>query len=269
MAKHEHTSTDHVNGYFTERQSFLQHCADVKPGQEHCVYTGARHIEHDNSWNMEPSNQGHCRRLARIELFVGVFSACAMVTQFLTHYLASQITTIEKQFGLNSAQSGLLLGCNDIGFLLTTLFASYAARHVHIPRSIAFMVVLYGFGALICSTAFFATKDMFNKQQQLFTFSSIFKFNELNVSDNSSQWMLAGNSSINVSTNSYNGQMVLKSGTVSKHHVRLCRILTQGSENVSDVSLTCADEEDGAKQFGVGVTNKCTTLGLTLLAIGE
>ena len=37
---------------------------------------------------------------------------------------------LEKQFGFSSAETGLLMSCNDIGYLTCVIFAGYIARKV-------------------------------------------------------------------------------------------------------------------------------------------
>ena len=37
---------------------------------------------------------------------------------------------LEKQFGFSSAEAGVLMSCNDIGFLCTVMFAGYLAKKV-------------------------------------------------------------------------------------------------------------------------------------------
>ena len=51
-----------------------------------------------------------------------------LASQGLNHYMTSQITTIEKQFGLSSSQSGIILAANDIGFLTTVLLIGHYGR---------------------------------------------------------------------------------------------------------------------------------------------
>ncbi|CAC5385092.1 unnamed protein product [Mytilus coruscus] len=92
---------------------------------------------------------------ATIVCFTGIYSLSSLTTSTLSIYISSQITTLEKQFGFNSSQSGFLLSCNDIGFLLLTLFVSYRATTAHIPRSLGISTVLYGFAGILCSCAYF------------------------------------------------------------------------------------------------------------------
>lgn len=69
--------------------------------------------------------------------------------------MSSQITTLEKQFGFTSAQSGFLMSCNDIGFLLTTIFVANLARTLHIPRSLFVSTFCFGLSGVFCSLAYF------------------------------------------------------------------------------------------------------------------
>lgn len=192
---------------------------------------------------------GFCQGLGRIETFVGVVGVSSMTTQLLSHYLASQITTIEKQFGLSSAQSGFLLSCNDIGFLVTALFASYAASKVHIPRSLALMVIIYGGAALICAAGYFLSKDMFLDHKKLFTSSS----------SETRNVFLNQNSTFDLPTPE---DRVFNLSTYHHHHVRLCEPVATNTDTVE----CTGGEKPGS--LGIGVPNKYTTVGLTLLAIG-
>ena len=40
------------------------------------------------------------------------------------------MTTLERHFGFNSAQTGLIMAANDVGFLVVVLFVSYIAAKV-------------------------------------------------------------------------------------------------------------------------------------------
>ena len=51
-------------------------------------------------------------------------------------YISSQITVMERAFGLSSYKSGILLSANDIGFVVTVLFAShFLSRYVNFINS--------------------------------------------------------------------------------------------------------------------------------------
>ena len=79
-------------------------------------------------------------------------------TSTLNIYISSQITTLERQFGFSSSISGILLSCNDFGYLLTTLPMAYVARRVHIPRALSVSTLLFGLSGLLCTVPFFATR---------------------------------------------------------------------------------------------------------------
>ncbi|XP_063405834.1 solute carrier organic anion transporter family member 3A1-like [Mytilus trossulus] len=95
---------------------------------------------------------------AKIKFFAIFYSIAALVTSTLSVYIASQITTLEKQFGFTSTQSGLLMSCNDIGYLAVTLFVSYFAEKVHPPRVLSFSTILFGAAGLICAIPYFMSQ---------------------------------------------------------------------------------------------------------------
>ncbi|BFZ21241.1 hypothetical protein BsWGS_24280 [Bradybaena similaris] len=97
-----------------------------------------------------------CQNMA---CFTALYCIIGLTTSALSSYINSQITTLEKQFNLSSALSGFLMSCNDLGYLSTTLFMSYYTRRVHVPRALAFCSILYGISGLICTMAFFGTRD--------------------------------------------------------------------------------------------------------------
>lgn len=94
--------------------------------------------------------------------FAIYYSFVYLTTQALASYLTSQITTIEKQFGLSSSQSGVLLGMNDAGYLVMVIFASYIGRNSYIPRVLSVCCCLYGVSALICASPYFFTDHSLN-----------------------------------------------------------------------------------------------------------
>ncbi|XP_067677288.1 solute carrier organic anion transporter family member 3A1-like [Haliotis asinina] len=89
--------------------------------------------------------------------FTVVFSASALVFEAVKTYTVSQITSLEKQFGLSSTRSGLLLSCNEIGYLSAIFFFShFGARHF-IARIISCAMALYGVASLIAGLLHFAS----------------------------------------------------------------------------------------------------------------
>ncbi|RUS88016.1 hypothetical protein EGW08_004182, partial [Elysia chlorotica] len=92
---------------------------------------------------------------ARIECFTGFYSVAALITSTLNVYVNSQITTLERQFGFSSSQTGLIMAANDVGFLVCVLFLSYSASKFHIPRSLGVACTIFGFSGLVCCLPFF------------------------------------------------------------------------------------------------------------------
>ncbi|XP_046583922.1 solute carrier organic anion transporter family member 2A1-like [Haliotis rubra] len=82
-------------------------------------------------------------------------SVCVLLTSTLNTYVNSQVTTLEKQFGLSSSETGLLMASNDIGYITVGIFISYFAPRVHIPRFLALSTVLFGISGIICSLPHF------------------------------------------------------------------------------------------------------------------
>ncbi|XP_059146312.1 solute carrier organic anion transporter family member 1B2-like [Physella acuta] len=66
-----------------------------------------------------------------------------------------KITTLERQFGFSSSQTGIIVSANDVGFLVCVLFVSYSASRVHIPRALGLSTVIFGVSGLICALPHF------------------------------------------------------------------------------------------------------------------
>ncbi|XP_036356875.1 solute carrier organic anion transporter family member 2A1-like isoform X1 [Octopus sinensis] len=96
---------------------------------------------------------------ANLSCFTATYSFAALLTQTLSVYLTTQITSIEKQFGFNSSQIGIILSGNDIGFLTTVLFVSHFARRTHIPRFLGASTFLFGLSGLVCCFIYFVNHE--------------------------------------------------------------------------------------------------------------
>ncbi|XP_025077714.1 solute carrier organic anion transporter family member 2A1-like, partial [Pomacea canaliculata] len=78
----------------------------------------------------------------------------------LTHinlvvFIVTQITTLERQFGLTSAQSGQIFAANEIGYLTLTLPASHFAARWHVPRALFVSAVVLGVSGAMCGLPHF------------------------------------------------------------------------------------------------------------------
>ncbi|XP_067671641.1 solute carrier organic anion transporter family member 3A1-like [Haliotis asinina] len=76
--------------------------------------------------------------------FACVFSVASLVVETVKTYTVSQITTLEKQFGLSSTKSGFLVSCNEIGFLSTIFLFGHFGGKRFIPRILSCALVLFG-----------------------------------------------------------------------------------------------------------------------------
>ncbi|XP_059154812.1 solute carrier organic anion transporter family member 2A1-like [Physella acuta] len=103
-------------------------------------------------WTFKPDILQPC---ANIWSFTLLYSLAALLTSTLTSYINSQVTTLERQFGLNSKQTGLILAANDVGFLICVLFLSYSAPKLHLPRSLGIATITFGVSGLACSLPHF------------------------------------------------------------------------------------------------------------------
>ncbi|KAJ8322349.1 hypothetical protein KUTeg_000820 [Tegillarca granosa] len=95
------------------------------------------------------------RCFVNILSFSLTFGLCTLCTQALTLYISSQITTLEKQYNLSSSESGIILSCNDIGFILTVLIFSHFGKRFHIPRILGVSVAIFGISGILSSLAQF------------------------------------------------------------------------------------------------------------------
>jgi len=100
------------------------------------------------------------RKFVTINWFSAIYSVTGLLTASLGVYMVSQITTIERQFGLSSTKSGYLMACNDIGYSALILVGSYFAHKVHIPRFLACSSMLYGVSGILCSIPHFLFKPV-------------------------------------------------------------------------------------------------------------
>ncbi|XP_025112529.1 solute carrier organic anion transporter family member 2A1-like isoform X1 [Pomacea canaliculata] len=121
---------------------------------------------HDNNHEIVcgvgPCRPSFMQRCARVGCFTAMYSVVALFTSTLNVYIQTQISTLERQFGLSSSISGILMSSNELGYLLTTLPLSHLARRVHIPRAFAICTLLFGLSGLLCTVPFFVSRDSFS-----------------------------------------------------------------------------------------------------------
>ncbi|XP_071105352.1 solute carrier organic anion transporter family member 3A1-like [Haliotis cracherodii] len=81
--------------------------------------------------------------------FTAVVSASTLVLDAVKSYTVSQVTSLEKQFGLSSTRSGLLLSCSEIGYLSAIFFFSHFGGRRFIPRILSCALAVYGLASLM------------------------------------------------------------------------------------------------------------------------
>lgn len=88
------------------------------------------------------------QRFNNLASFTLFCSLSSLFSHALTAYISSQIPDLEKQFHLSSFQSGFIISCNEIGFLLTILLASHFAQRTHIPRFLTLCSIMFGLATI-------------------------------------------------------------------------------------------------------------------------
>ena len=104
------------------------------------------------------------QRLVGVRSFLGVFGTLALMSWALYTVTVSQITNIEKAFGLSSSESGWLMTIWELGYLLCTIVASYFGSRAHVPLVMGFATVICGISGLITAMPhFFVYVDSFHE----------------------------------------------------------------------------------------------------------
>ena len=203
-------------------------------------------VSSDMMCGIGPCKFGFMQTCGKMGVFAGVYSFSGLITSVLSMYIVSQITTIEKQFGLNSSHSGFLLSCNDLGFLLTTLFASYFARKVHIPRILWATVILYGIAGVFCAIPYFVSKDFALDQ--------------------------ANNLIETLASRSASAENMSAVARAASRQSPLCHKQTYDQDNGYSIPTqngSHCDMKGSETSFGVGEPNKYTNMAMTIMAIGN
>lgn len=97
----------------------------------------------------------YLQRFANAFGFTAFFILPIFASQTLTTYINSQIPTLEKQFGLSSYESGIIMTFNDFGFLFVGLLTASIPKLVHIPRWLFCAILIFAFSGLLCSLPHF------------------------------------------------------------------------------------------------------------------
>ncbi|KAK6960438.1 hypothetical protein BgiMline_035645 [Biomphalaria glabrata] len=194
---------------------------------------------------------------ANMVCFTAFYGIAALLTSTLTSYVNSQVTTLERQFGFTSKQTGLIMAANDIGFLICVLFVSYSSTRVHIPRSLGIATVTFGISGLSCSLPHF----IFGARVHSETFA--------NVTSNQSQ-MYGDFCDASNSSSALCNRDLRRSGSWSSEHVATISLgiivvgmMLQGFGKAPRASLVVTYVDDNTKRTNTGIFMGCiVTLGI-------
>ncbi|XP_069106696.1 solute carrier organic anion transporter family member 74D-like [Argopecten irradians] len=189
---------------------------------------------------------GSCRpdflqRFANVQSFMGVYSVVGVMTSIMTSYLGSQIPSIERQYGLKSSYSGIIMSFNDIGYFCFILFISSLAKYVHIPLILFGAFVLYGVSGILCSLPHF-----------------------ISLASNSIQFMTSN------PVVPDNGSIPVMSAS---NNIPLCAPYINGSNFTSDACVAGkADQASGIELVNDGIRNMFLAffgIGMMLQGVGK
>ena len=100
------------------------------------------------------------QRLVGVRSFITVIGSLKLMSWSLYTVTVSQITNIEKAFGLTSAESGWLMTIWELGYLISTLVASYFGSRAHMPLVMGCACIVFGISGLVAVLPhFFAYTD--------------------------------------------------------------------------------------------------------------
>ncbi|XP_067665011.1 solute carrier organic anion transporter family member 2B1-like [Haliotis asinina] len=111
--------------------------------------------EEETSCGAGPCSPSCMQRCGTVGSFTISTGFASLFLQTITVYLSSQITTLEKVFNIDSATSGTLLSCNDIGYLATVLVTSHFLRKRHIPRVLGVSTMVYALSGVLSGLLYF------------------------------------------------------------------------------------------------------------------
>ncbi|XP_064618620.1 solute carrier organic anion transporter family member 2A1-like isoform X2 [Lineus longissimus] len=90
-----------------------------------------------------------------IQSFTFFLCIFAVMSGMFPMYLVSQITTIEKHFGMPSQRSGMIVSAGEIGFLITVVFVGHFLNTSHRPRVLAGCAFTIGLSSILMTLPFF------------------------------------------------------------------------------------------------------------------
>ncbi|XP_025104020.1 uncharacterized protein LOC112570045 [Pomacea canaliculata] len=139
-------------------------------------------------------------RCGGVTTFTVLFSICSILVSALHNYLPSQIPSIEKEFGISSTKSGLLVSAIQMGYLSACLFLGHLCKQTHIPRFLAWTVFVFGMAGIVPALVEFAVHPTLPKKSG----SSI---TLVNASSSSEAWRQVSTQSMGLSSSTFKQQL--------------------------------------------------------------
>ncbi|KAL4217902.1 hypothetical protein ACF0H5_022641 [Mactra antiquata] len=161
----QHSNDLHGNDTGIDNLAFNEHIQDGLTRVVCENRDNELHEIHNGSFFDEDTREQSKNRSSEESAFKSLLPFCIIVgtgtlfSQSVTVYLSSQITVLERAFGLSSSKSGLLLSANDIGFVVTVLLASHLLKNHHIPRILAICIFTFGISGILTSLPHFIIGD--------------------------------------------------------------------------------------------------------------
>ncbi|XP_005095738.1 solute carrier organic anion transporter family member 3A1-like [Aplysia californica] len=160
--KHRRGEGDRWDAADTQRDQHRRGEVDIKDKEadtqsdKHRRGEGGREdMEADTECGFGCITPGYLQWCANIHSFTTFNSFGYMMMSTLGAYVGSQVTTLERQFDLNSKQTALILTSNKVIYICCVLLASYVGSRVHIPRVLGLGVMITGLSGIICSLPHF------------------------------------------------------------------------------------------------------------------
>ena len=101
--------------------------------------------------HQEMAEPGRRKRRCTIQMFTAIVSCVVLFWMIGYAYTTGVIRTLERRFGLSSAQSGLVLSSNDIMHISVVIFVGYFGLRGNKPRLICVTLSLAAIGNLLMS----------------------------------------------------------------------------------------------------------------------
>ena len=115
----------------------------------------------NNNADQDERNKKQTKRNCFANIWVFVFLMCmaTLIQMMIAVYTVGMNRTLEKRYGLSSAQSNSFLSFPNISYLVLVLFVSHLGRNSHRPRVIAVCCFFFFLGCCVVVSPHFLLKS--------------------------------------------------------------------------------------------------------------